>query len=121
MQYRLNREVLKNFNEEAENKVEIKNEPTKLAIIFMSALLLSRVAIMIGEGDISGVAPFGIAFLISVIASREQGKIIIASIGALVGYFTINTTLKDGWMYLVTVLMVLGYSIVINKFHNRFN
>lgn len=116
MQYRLNREVLKNFNEEAENKVEIKNEPTKLAIIFMSALLLSRVAIMIGEGDISGVAPFGIAFLISVIASREQGKI-IASIGALVGYFTINTTLKDGWMYLVTVLMVLGYSIVINKFH----
>lgn len=121
MQYRLNREVLKNFNEEAENKVEIKNEPTKLAIIFMSALLLSRVAIMIGEGDISGVAPFGIAFLISVIASREQGKIIIASIGALVGYFTINTTLKDGWMYLVTVLMVLGYSIVINKFHKRLN
>lgn len=123
MQYRLNGGAFKRFEEGIDNnsKVEVRSEPTKLAVIFIASLLLSRVAIMIGEGDISGVSPFGLAFLISVVAGREQGKVIVASIGALIGYFTINATLKDGWMYLITVLMVLGYSLVINKFQKRLN
>lgn len=123
MQYRLNGGAFKRFEEGIDNnsKVEVRNEPAKLVVIFIATLLLSRVTIMIGEGDIAGVSPFGLAFLISVVAGREQSKVVVASVGALIGYFTINATLKDGWMYLITVLMVLGYSLVINKLQKRLN
>lgn len=116
MQYRLNGTAIKSFEKSA---TEIRTEPIKLALIFITTLLLSRVTIMVGEGDIVGISPFGIAFLISIILERDDSKVITASIGALVGYFTVNAMLKDGWVYIITILMMLGYSLLFNKLKRR--
>ena len=97
MQYRLNENSVERMEEDIldNSRVEVKSEFAKLCLIFITILLLSRVTILIGEGDVSGISPFGLAFFISVIVGGDRNKIIVSGVGALVGYFTINATLKD--------------------------
>ncbi|WP_338586779.1 stage II sporulation protein E [Clostridium baratii] len=116
MQYRLNGSAIKGFEKGA---VITRTEPIKLALIFITTLLLSRVTIMVGEGDIVGISPFGIAFLISIVLEKNQSKVLTASIGGLVGYFTINNMLKDGFVYALIILFMLGYSLLFDKLKKR--
>ncbi|MDQ0151287.1 stage II sporulation protein E [Eubacterium multiforme] len=123
MQYRLNENSVERMEEDIldNNRVEVKSEFAKLCLIFITILLLSRVTILIGEGDVSGISPFGLAFFISVIVGGDRNKIIVSGAGALIGYFTINATLKDGLMYLSGVLILLGYSLIADKLKKRVN
>lgn len=123
MQYRLNQNTVEGIEENIldKSRLEFKSEFAKLCVIFITIILLSRVTILIGEGDVSGISPFGLAFFISVILSGDRNKIVVAGAGALIGYFTINVTLKDGLMYLSTALILLGFSLIADKIKKRIN
>ena len=116
MQYGLSGGRIKGLSKKNSKKIELGEDSFILCIIFITSLLLSRVTIMFGEGDISGVSPFGLAFLISIVMTKTQNKILSAATGAIIGYFTVNATLSDGWIYLTTVLTILGYTFLVNKF-----
>ena len=98
MQYGLSGGRIKGLSKKNSKKLEFREGALTLCVIFVTSILLSRVTIMFGEGDISGVSPFGLAFLISMVMTKSQNKIISSATGAIVGYFTVNATLSDGWV-----------------------
>lgn len=121
MQYGLSGGRIKGLSKKNSKKLEFREGALTLCVIFVTSILLSRVTIMFGEGDISGVSPFGLAFLISMVMTKSQNKIISSATGAIVGYFTVNATLSDGWVYLTTVLIILGYNFFISKIKKNAN
>lgn len=117
MQYGLNGEVVKGTGREFvyKSKIQFENEQLRVICISTITFLLSRVVLFIGEGDDIGIAPFGIVFLMSMVMTRRESRILCSSIAAFLGYFTIAADIKDVMWYIATILIFLGYSLTISK------
>lgn len=73
----------------------------KVTVFFVSSFLMSRVMF------INFIAPFGIAFLLSIASQKNCEKIlIISSIGSLLGYISLHNNIKNLSIYLIIVLTI---------------
>ncbi|WP_163195366.1 stage II sporulation protein E [Clostridium thermarum] len=71
-------------------------------IYFVAAFLISRVIL------INNSAPFGIAFIISVVINKEDDIPIVAGCGALLGYISIFNNLENLPVYILAVGAVVS-------------
>lgn len=99
-------ERIKRKDEEGKkNKNILIKEFTKLVIYFLASLLISRVIM------VNLMAPFGIAFLISNLI-EEKGIKLISALGTIVGYISMRNSVKDIWMYLILVSLIILNSYI---------
>lgn len=107
MQYKLNRK---------KSKVIEKEEFVVVGLLFIVALFLSRVVIYTNKEDVAGIAPFGIAFLITILKSKDIEKLLCGSIGAVIGYLTISNKINNSSVYIVTILTVVLLMSILRKY-----
>ena len=111
MQYGLNLENYKRLNSNEKNIACEKDIfYNDLGLLFVS-VLISRVMLLLNKGDISGLAPFGIAFLISISYMKSIKKYIIASVGVGVGYVSILSYMGGDYINLILLSIILGLYI----------
>ena len=68
------------------NRIDIKKQYLLVVFgLFLSGVLISRVVIFFNDSNIVGIAPFGIAYLMSVICRGGFKNIIAATSGVVVG------------------------------------
>lgn len=80
----------------------------KALAYFISAALISRVIL------VNYMAPFGIAFLISVVLYGEERISLIAGSGALIGYISLYNNMKDLPAYLIIVGSVTVVGLILS-------
>ncbi|WP_297638651.1 stage II sporulation protein E [uncultured Clostridium sp.] len=106
MQYGLNRKKTKIIEGE---------EFIALGLLFISALFLSRVIIYTNKEDIAGIAPFGIAFLITMLKNNDKEKLLCGAIGSVIGYLTISSSISNSSVYIVTILTIVLLMSILRK------
>ncbi|BDR73955.1 stage II sporulation protein E [Clostridium tetani] len=104
-------ERIKRRDEEGKSSKNILiKELIKLIVYFLASFLISRVIM------VNLMAPFGIAFLISNMLEEENSIKLTSALGTIVGYISIHSSVKDIWMYLILVpLIILNSYILRNK------
>ncbi|WP_436513324.1 stage II sporulation protein E [Clostridium thermobutyricum] len=116
MQYKISKGLLKERGKFNSRELSVeKIEPLKLFGTFLAVFLLSRVVIYINKEDIVGMAPFGLAFLISMLRTKNESKVLFCSLGAILGYITIGQELGNSAIYIITTLITLMIFYVLNK------
>lgn len=102
--------IKKRDEEEKNNKNILIKEFTKLIIYFLASFLISRVMM------VNLMAPFGIAFLISNVIKEEKSIKLTSALGTTIGYISIHSSVKDIWVYLFLVpLIILNCYVLKNK------
>lgn len=121
MQYGLGVNKYEEINEvsDMKRKMWMKTDIVKLGIILIVGILLGRVNLLLNQSDSSGIAPVGIAYLIAIITKENRKSILIAAIGIGIGYLTINTLLTDGYVYLISVVLITIYYSLISSVKKR--
>ena len=71
-------------------KAWTKTSVVKLLTILITGILFGRVNLLLNQSDNFGIAPMGIAYLIAVVTKENKKNSLIAAIGIVVGYLTIN-------------------------------
>ena len=108
MQYKISKGLLKERGKFNSRELAVeKIEPLKLFGTFLAVFLLSRVVIYINKEDIVGMAPFGLAFLISMLRTKNESKVLFCSLGAILGYITIGQELGNSAIFIITTLITL--------------
>ena len=100
-------------------KAWLRTSVAKLGVILIIGILLGRVNLLLNQSDSRGIAPIGIAYLIAVITRENKKKSLVAAIGIAIGYLTINDLLTDGYIYLVSVILITMYYIFIAPVKRR--
>ncbi|MBC2400026.1 stage II sporulation protein E [Clostridium tetanomorphum] len=86
----------------------------KCLFYFFSGVLISRVIM------VNLIAPFGIAFLITTISNKNKRLILISSIGTLIGYFSLYSSVKNIWMYIISILIITTIGYIFDNTKSRF-
>ena len=107
MQYGLKVENYKRVNDKKRVLVNEKENILSYLTILLASILISRVTLLLNRGDINGMAPFGIAFLISIGTLKDIKKYLIASVGVAIGYMTILNIAGERYINLVVSAVVL--------------
>ena len=116
MQYRVGVPSYKRVN----NK-KIRNynlSISKIVVLLICGFMLSRVKFTVVEG--LTVAPFGIAFLISVIDKKENKSLSLAFIGVIIGYLSIYMNSIDFWIYPMVAIILFLSEMVAHKINKKF-
>lgn len=102
------------------NKIDIKKQYLLVVFgLFLSGVLISRVVIFFNDSNIVGIAPFGIAYLMSVICRGGFKNIIAATSGVAVGYVSIFASISDKYITLLMVGVLILYSLVISRINKK--
>lgn len=97
-------------------KVEgVREDILKLALVFIAALLVSRVMLKFNTGVSMGIAPFGLAFLLAITCERDFKKNLAAFTGVAVGYATVSSVVEDGYANLIAVALIVIYNLILEK------
>lgn len=118
MQYGLNLDTYDEMKEASKIKrhLWIKSSVVRLGVILIGGILLGRVSLLLNQSDSSGIAPFGIAYLLAITIKNDRKKSLLAAIGTGIGYLTINKLLTDGFVYLIATVILGAYcTIIANK------
>lgn len=103
---------IKKIKEKQKQKL-IKFPIVKMSIVFLSALLASRVIM------VNLMAPFGLAFLIAIIISEDKKVSLSAGVGTLLGYISVINNIKDLPMYIVSVVMLMIFKYILNNMKQK--
>ncbi len=82
----------------------------KSIIFFTIAMLVSRVIL------INRSAPFGIAFLLTVLFLQDNRISIITGIGSVIGYLTLIGTLDNALMYITIIPTIVMINLILSSF-----
>lgn len=118
MQYGLNVENYKRINNNEKNIISEKETLCYDLSLLCVSLLISRVTLLLNKGDISGIAPFGLAFLISISCLKNIKKYLIAGVGVGIGYVSILDNMGGEYINVIVLSIVLGIytiSYILNK------
>lgn len=115
MQYRIDMESYKRVGQEKKNKFKIKEEPLIMLSVFLCGLLISRVLIRIDNDSFNIIAPFGLAYIMAIGAKSSEKRVIMGSIGVLLGYLTILNKIENNYINIIILLIISGYSLFIKK------
>ncbi len=75
-------------------------------LYFIIGLLISRVNIAMSFGGFNSLAPFGIAYSLSVI-KKDKRTFYCASLGIFLGYITLFNSIKEFPLYLIMVMLII--------------
>lgn len=114
MQYELNIDTCKKTKEKRK-LFNLDNELMRVLGTFVTGILISRVVLYLNTEHITGIAPFGIAYLLAIIVRKDVKSSIGASVGAIIGYSTITIGISDRYINLISIAILLVYSFVLNK------
>lgn len=113
-------EEIKTYERIRSNMIEVKDKKEQrlrsileITVLFFSAIFISRV-IMINKS-----APFGIAFVLTILLSENSKLSLITSIGAIFGYITIATYLSNTILYISVVATLVIIHLIISNFFKR--
>lgn len=108
MQYGIN---IATYNKRDRNKSD-KSTTTALKVIMyiVTGVMLSRVVFTIVGGV--GVAPFGIAYLLAILISKNHNNKVVAAFGVLLGYLSIYKSIENGNVYLIITISLYLFSVV---------
>lgn len=116
MQFGLDVSTYKRINEGRDDKkIKINEQPIALISILLSGLLLGRVMLFLNKGNIVGIAPFGIAYLLAVVIRKNEKKTLLAAVGVGIGYLSVGNSLSDGLMYITATLVILIYDLIATR------
>lgn len=90
-----------------------------LGCIFVTGLLLGRVNLLLNNSDSKGIAPFGLAFLLSVIMYNNKKNDLAAALGVGLGYLSVQDVLIDKNMYLVSVAVLTVICMILKNIKKR--
>ncbi|MDF2503452.1 stage II sporulation protein E [Clostridium sp.] len=85
----------------------------QFVLYFICAFLISRVLM------IHSAAPFGIAFLISILMNGDAREKITGAAGAVLGYITLYGDLKSFYIYIIAIMTITFFSFILEKFTNN--
>lgn len=93
-------------NNDVKKNIDVKLVKIML-VYFVTSLLISRVVL------VNSMAPFGLAFLVAVLAHWENKTSLAAGCGALIGYATLynNTGSIGAYLALVVTITFLSYML----------
>jgi len=114
MQYGIDIET---YKKETKQKkiINLGDEPIVLIGMLLSGLLISRVVLHLNTGDVTGIAPFGLAYLLAVMEKRDIKRNITVAFGILLGYFSISNSISDGYANLMVITLLVAYGLIIDK------
>lgn len=114
MQYGIDVEA---YKREKKHKriINLGEEPIALIGMLLGGLLISRVVVYLNIGNITGIAPFGLAYLLAVMKERDVKRNITVAFGILLGYFSIFNYISDGYANLVVITLLVSYGFIIQK------
>ena len=118
MQYGLNLTTYKKEKTE-KNAISIKRDILIMISLLLGGLLISRVVIYLSANNLEGIAPSGLAYLMSITMIKNYKRIIIAGIGVIIGYLTISTQLANEYVNIITTLIIIGYGMLGIKFNRK--
>jgi stage II sporulation protein E len=99
--------------DEKDNKVVNRSEYLRYLVYFVMAILISRVIL------INKTAPFGIAFMISILMRREEKLSLIVGCGSLIGYITLFNNIENLILYTIVIASLIGVSFFIGFLSKR--
>lgn len=118
MQYGLNLTTYK--KEEVGKKMRsVKSKLLMMISLLLGGLLISRVIIHLNVDSQGGMAPFGLAYLISIIRIKDYKRVMIAGVGVIIGYLTISTQLANEYVNIMTTLILICYGLLGIKINKR--
>lgn len=103
---RVKRNIIKNKDKDNLHSKII----AKSVAIFIVSMLISRVLL------INKTAPFGIAFLLTIIFIEDNKTSIIAGLGSIIGYLTLMGTLENSIMYITIIPTIIMLNIILSSF-----
>ncbi|MGL5649605.1 MAG: stage II sporulation protein E [Clostridium sp.] len=114
MQYGLKHKTMQ--QKEKIQKIKARNINMSTIIMLMAiTFLLSRVVIYMNKEEVVGLVPFGLAFLGAILKTKDENKMIFASIGGILGYFTVNNQINNASIYIITILGIFMLSYILSR------
>lgn len=101
------------------SRVNISKKYLILLGLLISGTLISRVVVFFNNENVVGIAPFGIAYLMSILWRRDLKKIVATTIGVCIGYFTVFSSINDKYMTLLIIGILILYYLIINKINKK--
>ena len=98
--------------------INLGENPIELIGIVLGGLLISRVVVYLNTGNVTGIAPFGLAYLLAVMEKRDVKKNIMVAFGVLLGYFSIFNYINDGYANLIVITLLVAYGFIVDKTNN---
>lgn len=92
---------------------EVKNEAIILILLFFGGISISRVILLFN--NIIGIAPFGIAYLLSITTRKNFKNIIVSMLGSCIGYITVIDSISGKYSVLLGLIIIMLYSIIAIK------
>ncbi|MDS0525295.1 stage II sporulation protein E [Clostridium sp. SHJSY1] len=112
MQYGLNVDTYKRVK--SNRKVlNLGEEPIRYINILLGGILVSRVIFYLDAKNISGIAPFGIAYLLAIIIKNSEKSTLSAAIGAAIGYISVFSSVNDRYANLIVIILLVLYSAIL--------
>lgn len=114
MQYGMDVPVYKRVDNKKSisKKSKLKASPIKILLIIFMGVMLGRVQFGIGEDLI--IAPFGIAYLLSIISRKDNKYYWVEAIGVFLGYLSLYSN-KDFIIYIILSSVILSYKFIFTK------
>ncbi|MFQ7000311.1 MAG: stage II sporulation protein E [Clostridium sp.] len=119
MQYGIDMESYKRVGQEKKKKFKVKEEPLIMLSVFLCGLLVSRVLILIENNNFNIIAPFGIAYIMAISAKGNEKRVIMGSVGVLLGYLSILNKIENNYINIIILLIISGYSLLIKKSNKK--
>lgn len=118
MQYGVQVDTYKKTKERSQAS-KLLNNPFLLIIMMVTGILISRVIFYLNTENIVGIAPFGVAFLLSVIIKNNLQITLGTSIGICIGYLSISNNINCKYVNLVIVGILSVYGILMARLDKR--
>lgn len=112
MQYGLDVGRYERVKEDKGRILSMKERPIVLIGILLGGILISRVTLFLNKGNISGIAPFGIAYLVAMAMKRGEKKWIWGGAGVFIGYLTITNNMSEKYVNLLAVAAIVAYCFI---------
>lgn len=96
------------------SSVYLKKEAAILILLFLGGVSISRVVLLFNN-NIIGIAPFGIAYLLSITTKKNIKNIIVSMLGSCIGYITVIDSISGRYAVILGLIIIMIYSIIAIK------
>lgn len=118
MQYGVQVDTYKKTKEKKDIS-KLLNNSYLLVIMMITGILVSRVIFYLNTENIVGIAPFGVAFLLSVIIKNNAQITISTALGICIGYLTISNEVNCKYINLIIVGILSVYGLFMSKLDKK--
>ncbi|MEQ8154145.1 MAG: stage II sporulation protein E [Clostridiaceae bacterium] len=120
MQYGLDVDTYKRIDKgKKQINEKVYYSPVKILLILLAGILVSRVLLNLNISDVDKITPFGVAYLMAFLGTKDRIYKIVGAAGVLAGYMTIMRMVKDFNMYVIVICVLTVVSMIHLKRETR--